>query len=138
MFRSCHLSAVVIDEEAEQQTVQICERLDGGGEGGRRFPIVIGQLEALAIDRAVKAHVFPRPLTHDLLLVLLDALHAELREIRITDLRAGTFYAELVLQRSDGTTVEIDCRPSDALAVLVRRPGTPLSVADEVLAEAAG
>lgn len=132
-LRACYLSAVVIDEEAEQQTIQLCER-----EGGRRFPIAIGQLEALAIDRAVKAHIFPRPLTHDLLLVLLDALHAELREIRITDLRSGTFFAELVLLRADGSTVEIDCRPSDALALLVRRPATPLLVADEVLAEAAG
>lgn len=132
-FRSCYLSAVVIDEEAEQQTVQLSER-----DGERNFSIAIGQLEALAIDRAVKAHVFPRPLTHDLLLVLLDSLHAQLREIRITDLRAGTFFAELVLQRQDGTAVEIDCRPSDALAILVRRPGTTLMIAEEVLAEAAG
>lgn len=132
-FRSCYLSAVIIDEEAEQQTVQLSER-----DSQRSFPIAIGQLEALAIDRAVKAHIFPRPLTHDLLIVLLDALHAELREIRITDLRGGTFYAELVLQRSDGTAVEIDCRPSDALAILVRRPGTTLLIAEAVLAEAAG
>ena len=71
-FHPCHLSAIVIDEESEQQTVLVSEL-----GGGRRFPIVIGQLEALAIDRAVKGQVFPRPLTHDLLLVLVDALRAE-------------------------------------------------------------
>ena len=132
-FRPCYLSHVVLDEEAAQQTVLVSEL-----DGTRRFPIAIGQMEALAIDRAVKMHVFPRPLTHDLLLVLIDALHAELVEVRLTDLKSGTFYAELVLKRVDGTILEIDCRPSDALALLVRRPGTPFVVAEAVLAEAAG
>ena len=130
-WRPSFLSTLAIDEEAEQQTVVVTER-----SGTRRFPIVIGQLEALAIDRAVKGQVFPRPLTHDLLLALVDALHADIREVRITDLRGGTFYAALILARPDGSLVEMDCRPSDALAVLVRRPGTPLLVAEEVLAEA--
>ena len=130
-WRISFLSTLAIDEEAEQQTVVVAEC-----SGTRRFPIVIGQLEALAIDRAVKGQVFPRPLTHDLLLALFEALQAELREVRITDLRGGTFYAALVLARVDGSMVEMDCRPSDALAILVRRPGTPLMVAEAVLAEA--
>jgi bifunctional DNase/RNase len=132
-WRASFLSTLAIDEEAEQQTVVVAER-----SGTRRFPILIGQLEALAIDRAVKGQVFPRPLTHDLLLALVAALHADIREVRITDVRGGTFYAALVLARADGSLVEMDCRPSDALAVLVRRPETPLLVAEEVLAEAGG
>lgn len=132
-YHSCYLSGISIDEEADQQTILVHER-----SGARRFPIAIGQMEALSIDRAVKGQVFPRPLTHDLLLVALDALHGELSEIRITDLRGGTFYAELAITRADGSHAEIDCRPSDALALLARRPHVPLLVAEAVLAEAAG
>jgi bifunctional DNase/RNase len=132
-LQACYLSGVSIDEEAEQQTVLVSER-----GGIRRFPIAIGQTEALAIDRAVKGQVFPRPLTHDLLLVTVDALHGELNEIRITDVRDGTFYAELAITRIDGSRIEIDCRPSDALALLVRRPHVALLVAETVLAEACG
>jgi hypothetical protein len=129
----CYLNAVVLDEEAEQQTVIVAER-----EGKRRFPIAIGQMEALAIDRAVKSHVFPRPLTHDLLLAVIDAIPADLTEIRITDLKGGTFFADLVLTRRDASVVEIDCRPSDAIALLVRRPDTAFLVSEDVLAEAGG
>lgn len=132
-YQPCYLSGISIDEEAEQQTVLVAER-----GGARRFPIAIGQMEAIAIDRAVKGQVFPRPLTHDLLLVALDALRGELSEIRITDLRGGTFYAELAVTRADGTKAEIDCRPSDAIALLVRRPAISFVVADAVLAEAGG
>ena len=64
VYHPCYLSGLSIDEEADQQTVLISE-----SAGKRRFPIAIGQIEALAIDRAVKGQVFPRPLTHDLLLV---------------------------------------------------------------------
>ncbi len=128
----CYLSNLVIDETAEQQVLFVT-----AVEGGRRFPIVIGQLEALAIDRAVKGARFPRPLTHDLLMQTIAALGAQLVAVRIVDLHEGTFHAELALHTAPGTEVTIDCRPSDALALLVRQPGTPLLVADTVLAEAA-
>lgn len=129
----CHLSHVVIDEDADQQTIYVSER-----SGHRRFPIAIGQMEALAIDRAVKGQEFPRPLTHDLLVGIIEAQQGHLAEVRITDVRDGTFFAELVLARADGGACTVDCRPSDALAVMVRRPGTPLLVAEHVLEEAAG
>lgn len=127
----CYLSQVVIDEQGEEQAVFLSER-----GGSRRFPIRIGASEALAIDRAVKDQVFPRPLTHDLILALISSLRGRLLEVRITDLQEGTFFALLVLERGDGSRVEIDCRPSDALALLVRTPGLPLLVAEAVLAEA--
>lgn len=133
-LRPCYLSHVVIDETADQQVVFISER-----EGSRRFPITIGVFEATAIDRAVKAQRFPRPLTHDLVLATAEALGGRLVEVRIVDLREQTFYARLVFATADGAAAEVDCRPSDALAVLVRAGADlPLLVADHVLSEAAG
>ncbi len=130
-LKPCVLSQILIDETAEQQIVFLSER-----DGGRRIPILIGQHEALAIDRAVKGQAFSRPLTHDLIASLFDRFRLTLDEIRITNLKDGVFFAELALHGPDGTTTVIDCRPSDALAILVRRPGTPLMVADTVLDEA--
>ncbi|MFM2091879.1 MAG: hypothetical protein RLZZ127_2368 [Planctomycetota bacterium] len=128
----CRMTHLVIDEQSEHQSVHIGELI-----GGRRFPIGIGAQEAIAIDRALKRSSFARPLTHDLCAALLDATDTRLSEIRILDLRDGVFFAELRLRRADGTEVPVDCRPSDALALLARRPGTPLLVADHVLNEAA-
>lgn len=134
----CHLSHVILDEDADQQTIFVSELPDAAGKKLRRFPIAIGQMEAHAIDRAVKGQEFPRPLTHDLLVRLLAAQDGRLTAVHITDVRDGTFYAELVVRRADGTITAVDCRPSDALAVMVRQAGTPLLVADHVLAESAG
>ncbi len=126
----CHLSHLVLDEEADQQTVFITET---GSE--RCFPITIGRTEALAIDRALRGQVFPRPLTHDLLMATIVALGGRLMEVRIVDVRNGTFFAVLAIRQDDGSETEIDCRPSDALACLARQPGTPLQVAEAVIDE---
>ena len=130
-LRPCYLSHILLEEQGDQQVIFVTEQ---GGK--RRIPIVIGPLEATAIDRAVKGTRFPRPLTHDLLLNLIDRLGFRLAEVRIVELREGTFYAELLLRADDGSTHTIDCRPSDAIALLVRVPGTPLLVSEDVLAEA--
>ena len=132
-LRPCYLSHVVIDEAADQQVVLISEC-----DGTRRFPITIGVFEATAIDRAVKAQRFPRPLTHDLILATAEALGGRLSAVRIVDLREQTFYARLAFTAQDGHEVEVDCRPSDAIALLVRCRDIPLLVADHVLSEAAG
>jgi len=129
----CYLSHVMIDETAQSQVVIISER-----DGTRRFPITIGVLEATAIDRGVKQQRFPRPLTHDLAMQLIESLGGSLRAVRITNIQEQTFFAQLALSDRDGREVIVDCRPSDALALLVRRNGTPLLVADTVLAEAGG
>lgn len=128
----CRLAAVVVDEGNDHQAVVIAEQ----GGMGRRMPIAIGPSEALAIDRAVKGQQFPRPLTHDLLACVIGATRHQLAEVRIVDLREKTFFAEIVLAGPDGVRREIDCRPSDAIALLVRSPGVPLLVAEVVLAEA--
>jgi uncharacterized protein len=100
--------------------------------GGERYlPIWIGAVEATAIAFAQQGVTPARPMTHDLMKDLLSALNADLRQIRISELRDGVFYAELVF----GTGVEVSARPSDAIA-LALRTGTPIFGADEVLEEA--
>lgn len=123
----CYLSHILIEEQTDSQVVFLAER-----EGSRRVPIVIGPLEAGAIARAVRAERFSRPLTHDLLVQVIEATGHTCREVRVVDLRDGTFFAELVIAGGEREVV-LDCRPSDALAILVRLPDTPLMVADKVL-----
>jgi bifunctional DNase/RNase len=100
--------------------------------GGERYlPIWIGAVEATAIAFAQQGVVPARPMTHDLMRDLLEALGADLRQIRITELRDGVFYAELVF----ASGVEVSARPSDAIA-LALRTGTPIFGAEAVLEEA--
>jgi bifunctional DNase/RNase len=99
--------------------------------GERYLPIWIGAVEATAIAFAQQGVVPARPMTHDLIRDMLKALDVELRQIRITELRDGVFYAELVFTSG----VEVSARPSDAIA-LALRTGTPIFGADAVLDEA--
>ena len=99
-------------------------------EGDRYLPIWIGAVEATAIAFAQQGVVPQRPLTHDLMRDLLDALSSPLQEVRITRLEEGVFYADLVFAKG-----EVGARPSDAIA-LALRTGSPILVADDVLAEA--
>lgn len=102
-----------------------------GGE--RRLPIIIGAFEAQAIALELEGMRPPRPMTHDLLKSIIEALDSNLTEVCIHALRDGTFYAYLLLE--DGE-VEVDARPSDAIA-LALRCGSPIYVAEEVMNEAA-
>ncbi|MEI6360603.1 MAG: bifunctional nuclease family protein [Actinomycetes bacterium] len=101
-------------------------------ESGRYLPIWVGAVEATAIAYAQQGIVPPRPLTHDLLRDILEALGVTLAEVRITSLQEGVFYALLVF--SNG--VEVSARPSDAIA-LALRVDAPIRGAEEVM-EAAG
>jgi bifunctional DNase/RNase len=98
--------------------------------GERYLPIWIGAVEATAIAFAQQGVVPPRPLTHDLLKDLLDALGQELAEVQITEMKDGVFFATLVL----GSGVEIGARPSDSIA-LALRTGSRIVCAEEVLDE---
>jgi len=100
-------------------------------EGDRYLPIWIGAVEATAIAFAQQGVVPQRPLTHDLMRDVIAALSAPLKEIRITALEDGVFYAELVFE--SGTTV--GARPSDAIA-LALRTGSRIYAADTVLDQA--
>ena len=100
-------------------------------DGERYLPIWIGAVEATAIAFAQQGVVPARPLTHDLLRDVLQALGQTLAEVRITELTDGVFYAVL---HFDGG-VEVSARPSDAIA-LALRTGTTIQCAEAVLAEA--
>jgi bifunctional DNase/RNase len=125
----CRLTHVLIEEQTDSQVIFLAEL-----DGDRRLPIVIGPMEAAAINRAVKDEQFSRPLTHDLLAAVIEATGHSCREIRIVDLKEGTFFAELVLVGPDEREQVVDCRPSDAIALLVRLDDVPLTVAERVFA----
>ncbi len=106
--------------------------LFAGEHGDRYLPIWIGQTEATAIALEQQAVSEPaRPLTHDLIKDLLDAFGHTLREVRIVDLQAGTFYADLVFDWD----VRVSARPSDSVAIALSI-GVPIFVEEAVLAEA--
>jgi len=101
---------------------------------GRRMPIWIGPAEALSITLALEGHGAPRPLTHDLLKRVLDELGATIEGALVDDLYSNTYYAKLSVRRN-GQSVDIDCRPSDAIAMALRVK-CPIYVAEHVLQEA--
>jgi hypothetical protein len=105
--------------------------------GSRYLPIFIGPPEATAIVYALQGMETPRPMTHDLFKSVLDELGAALRQVVITELHDGTFYAEIEILR-DGTTQRISSRPSDALALAARYPETVPIYADEAVLDEAG
>ena len=83
------------------------------------LPISIGPVEAQSIALALQGKIPPRPLTHDLLKIILEKLRGNLQKIVITDIIDGTFYAEIYLEQ-DGETMVLDSRPSDAIALALR------------------
>ncbi|MDI3316195.1 MAG: bifunctional nuclease family protein [Bacillota bacterium] len=104
-------------------------------KGNRLLAINIGSAEAASIALALREIEVPRPQTHDLLATLIRRLQARLIRVIIHDLRDDTFYAQLDLDTEQGVQ-EIDCRPSDAVA-LAARTGAPILVSEAVLEKAA-
>jgi uncharacterized protein len=101
--------------------------------GNRFLPIWIGHAEAAAILMKLQGAETPRPMTHDLLSDMLGELNAEVARITVTELRENTFYA-LITVRAPTAEIEIDSRPSDALALAVRA-NAPIFAADKVIEE---
>ncbi len=128
MMVNMELSRIVISETSDHQIIVLKEK-----DGQRSFPIVIGLHEAWAIDRAVKEIPTPRPLTHDLLSNVIMRLSGNVERIEISDLKNNTFYAKIVIKQN-GSAVEIDSRPSDAIA-LAMQGNTPIYVAKTVIEE---
>ena len=127
------LSRIIISEINDQQVVYLKEV-----DGERTFPILIGLFEATSIDRRVKRHQSPRPLTHDLLVAVVDTLGGEFQDVVISELKEHTYYAVIRVLK-DGEMIEIDARPSDAIAVAVTcEPNLPIYVSDEVLSDVLG
>ncbi|HEX2045851.1 MAG TPA: bifunctional nuclease family protein [Gaiellaceae bacterium] len=104
-------------------------------EGNKFLPIWIGHPEAAAILMKLQGASAPRPMTHDLLTDVLARLEARISRIAVTELRENTFYA-IVTVAVDGSEIEIDSRPSDAIALAVRA-GAPIFAADDVIEESA-
>lgn len=121
------LQAVRVDLQSNTP-VLLLQESDGQG---RTLPIFIGTPEATAIAYATQGIEVPRPLTHDLLVDVVEALDASIREIEITSLEGSTFYAELHLVRG-GQDIIVSARPSDAVALAVRT-SCPLYVSDGIM-----
>lgn len=122
------LSRIIISEINDQQVIYLKEI-----EGDRTFPILIGVFEATSIDRHVKQIETPRPLTHDLLVATVEAMGSELQDVVITELHEHVYYASLRV-RHEGELIEVDARPSDAIAVAMTcDPPLPIYVAEDVL-----
>ena len=127
------LSRIIISEINDQQVIYLKEV-----DGDRSFPILIGIFEATSIDRRVKGLHSPRPLTHDLLVSVADNLGGEFQSVVISELKDHTYFARLRIKH-EGELIEIDARPSDAIAVAVTcDPPLPIYVAEDVLEEVCG
>jgi bifunctional DNase/RNase len=127
------LSRIIISEINDSQVIYLKEV-----DGDRTFPILIGIFEATSIDRKVKDFDTPRPLTHDLLVNAVEALGGEFQDVVISDLRDHTYFATLRI-RFEGELVEVDSRPSDAIAVAVTcDPPLPIYVSEDVLQDVLG
>jgi bifunctional DNase/RNase len=125
------LSKIIIDEKRQDQVIVLKER-----NGERQFPIVIGFLEASSIKMKLSGMEVPRPMTHDLLVSVIEGLNAQLQKLIIDKLVETTFHAKLEIRTSDDKLAYIDCRPSDGIALAVRT-GAEIFVDDEVLKKSA-
>lgn len=127
------LSRIIISEINNEQVIYLKEI-----DGNRTFPILIGIFEATSIERRVKHHETPRPLTHDLLVSAVEQLGGEFQDVVISELKEHTYYAVLRV-RHEGELIEIDARPSDAIAVAVTcDPQLPIYVSEDVLTDVSG
>ena len=125
---SMELSRIVISEVRGDQLIYLREI-----DGERTFAIVIGFYEAKSIDYRVKGMETPRPMTHDLLVGTVEAMGGQFQDVMITELKDHTYYAVLRV-RSEGELIEIDSRPSDAIAVAVScDPALPIYVSEDVI-----
>lgn len=127
------LARIIISELTENQVIYLQEI-----DGNREFPILIGIFEATNIDRRVKDDYEPqRPLTHDLVVNVARSLGASVESVIISELSHSTYFAKLCLRKQDGELVEVDSRPSDAIAVAVTfHPPLQIYVNEDVLQEA--
>jgi bifunctional DNase/RNase len=125
------LSRIIISEINDSQLVFLKEV-----DGDRQFPILIGIFEATSIDRRVKQIERPRPLTHDLLVGVVETMGGDLDSILISELKDATYFANIRV-KYEGELIEIDARPSDAIAVAVTcDPPLPIYVEEDVLERA--
>ncbi len=121
------LNKIIIDEKRQDQIIVLKEK-----DGDRQLPIIIGLPEASSIKLKISGVSTPRPMTHDLVMDVIEGLGAKLDKLIIDDLVSNTFHAKLVLKGPGGKIRKIDARPSDGIALAVRAQ-TPIFVSEEVL-----
>ncbi len=131
MMIHVELSKIIIDEKRQDQVIVLKEK---GGD--RQFPIVIGFLEASSIKMKISGVEVPRPMTHDLLVNVIEGMGGKLVKLIVDKLVESTFHAKLEIKKIDGTTCRVDCRPSDGIAIAVRA-GADIYVEEEVLKKTA-
>jgi len=120
------LYKIIMHENKHDQIIILKEK-----EGERQIPIIIGVAEAAAIKMKVSNIRPPRPLTHDLLKNVIERMEGQLERVVINKLEGSTFYARLIVKKSDGKTIDIDARPSDSIAIALRLDA-PVFVEEEV------
>jgi len=117
---------LILEKKTQQNIVVLRE-----GDGERILPIWIGPGEAQAIRRMLAGETFPRPLTHDLLVLAIEGLHAKVTRIVISDLRENTFFASIFIEK-ESEVLSLDARPSDSIAVALRARA-PIFVNEKLL-----
>ena len=131
MEKEAELSRIIINETSDQQIIVIKEL-----NGQRSFPIVIGIVEIFAIDRRLKGIKLPRPMTHDLLVSVIEGLGATLNRLVIDKMVNNTFHAKLEFKFKNGKKKIVDARPSDGVALAVRTDAS-IFVDEDVIKKAA-
>ena len=124
------LAKIIIDEKRQDQIVVLKEK-----NGDRQIPIVIGFMEASSIKMKISGIEVPRPMTHDLLVSVIDSLEGRLEKLLLDKLVANTFHAKLEVRDSNGKIKLIDARPSDGIALAVRLK-VPIFVDEDVIEKA--
>lgn len=125
------LSKIIINEKDQDQVIVLKEK-----KGERQFPIIIGFLEASSIKMKLSGVNAPRPMTHDLLIKIMDSLGGKIEKMIIDKLVENTFHAKLQIKSADGQMKMVDARPSDGVALAVRA-AAPIFVEEDVLNKAA-
>jgi bifunctional DNase/RNase len=119
------VGGLAIDERTKNPVVLLQEI-----EGNRVLPIWIGPMEASAIHSELMGKKYQRPLTHDLLVTIIDSLKGKISRVVITDLKDSTFFASIYLDAGAGA-VAIDARPSDSIAIALRSHA-PIFIVDKL------
>lgn len=125
------LSKIIIDEKRQDQIIVLKEKF-----GERQFPIVIGFVEASSIKIKLSGVELPRPMTHDLLVAVINGLEATVERLIIDKMLNNTFHAKMELRTVSQEIITVDARPSDGIAVAVRS-GAPIYVEDDIFEKAA-
>jgi bifunctional DNase/RNase len=120
------VNRLILEHKTQQNIVILRET-----EGERILPIWIGSGEAQAIRRILSEEPFPRPLTHDLMFLVVEGLKAKITRVVIADLRENTFFATVIVER-DSEVLSIDARPSDSIALALRAQA-PIFVNEKLL-----